>query len=536
MKYSISWNSGEIVTTDQRSLPHQESPLRLTTVDGVIDAIRTLAVRGAPAIGIAGAFAVVLSALHHGARTALAEGESAKSAPASGARSAGAPAEGTLAEGVLDEKAQEAVKADAARIAACRPTAVNLSWAVARVLERLPEGTAALLAEAQAILAEDAEANSAAARRAADLVEQLCPDRPLRALTHCNTGRLATAAGGTALGAILELAERGRIEEVLVDETRPLLQGSRLTAWELGEADVPYRLCVDSAAAFAMERGLVDVVLVGADRIARNGDVANKIGTYSLAVAAARHGIPVVVVAPESTVDETLGSGAGIVVEERSAEEVTAVAGTRTAPAGARAYNPAFDVTPGELVAAVVTEHRVLEPARDDLAAQVAAHTVLVPDHPVEGVDFQDLMPVYAQPRLVDRLARAVVARFRGEFDHVAGIEARGFLLGTAVAQAAGLPFVPLRKPGKLPPPVHSVEYALEYGTDTMELAHSALPLGARVLIVDDVLATGGTAAAAVKLVEQCGAAAAGCAVILEIAALAGRDRLSLPVFAVREV
>ncbi|WEH33230.1 S-methyl-5-thioribose-1-phosphate isomerase [Streptomyces sp. AM 4-1-1] len=526
MNYSISWNGGEVLTTDQRSLPHRASPLRLTTVDDVIDAIRTLAVRGAPAIGITGAFGVALSAFRHGAEGVLPDRVPAgRDQPGS-----------TSAAGALDERAQDAVRADAARIAACRPTAVNLSWAVARVLERLPEGPQAVLDEARAILAEDAEANSAAAHRAADLVEQLCPDRPLRALTHCNTGRLATAAGGTALGAILELAERGRIEEVLVDETRPLLQGSRLTAWELAEAEVPYRICVDSAAAFAMARGLVDVVLVGADRIARNGDVANKIGTYGLALAAARHGIPLVVVAPESTVDDRLETGGGIVVEERGAEEVTSVAGTRTAPAGAGVYNPAFDVTPGELVTAVVTERRVIEPAHDDLAARVAAHTAHVPDHPVPGIAFQDLMPVYARPRLVDRLARAVITRFRGRFDHVAGIEARGFLLGMAIAQAADRPFVPLRKPGKLPPPVHAVEYALEYGTDALELAEKALPAGARVLIVDDVLATGGTAAAAVKLVEQSGAVAVGCAVILELAGLGGRDRLSLPLFAVREV
>ncbi|MCX4823171.1 S-methyl-5-thioribose-1-phosphate isomerase [Streptomyces sp. NBC_01142] len=536
MKYSISWNGGAILTTDQRSLPHQESPLRLTTVDGVIDAIRTLAVRGAPAIGIAGAFGVALSALRHGAEGATAESATAEGAQGGDAQGGSATAEGSPAVGALDERAQAAVRADAARIADCRPTAVNLSWAVARVLTRLPEGPQAILAEAEAILAEDARANRAAARRAADLVEQLCPDRPLRALTHCNTGRLATAAGGTALGAILELAERGRIVEVLVDETRPLLQGSRLTAWELAEADVPYRICVDSAAAFAMAQGLVDVVLVGADRISRNGDVANKIGTYGLALAAARHGIPLVVVAPESTVDEALESGSGIVVEERRADEVTSVAGTRTAPAGAGVYNPAFDVTPGELVTAVVTESRVLEPARDDLAAQVAAHTVHIPDHPIEGVDFQDLMPVYTQPWLVDRLARAVITRFRGEFDHVAGIEARGFLLGMAIAQAAECSFVPLRKPGKLPPPVHAVEYELEYGTDTLELGEEALPAGARVLIVDDVLATGGTAAAAAKLVGQSGAVPAGCAVILELTGLAGRDRLSLPVFAVRAI
>ncbi|MGW7579422.1 S-methyl-5-thioribose-1-phosphate isomerase [Streptomyces sp. NPDC054765] len=231
-----------------------------------------------------------------------------------------------------------------------------------------------MLAEARAMLDEDIAVNRAAVARAADLVRTLGPDRPLRVLTHCNTGRLATAAVGTALGTIVELARRGRIEEVLVDETRPLLQGARLTAWELGEADVPYRLCVDSAAAAAMAQGLVDCVLVGADRIAANGDVANKIGTYGLAVAAARHGIPFVVVAPQSTWDPALADGSGIVVEERAPEEVTHVAGTGVAPVDARVYNPAFDVTPADLVTALVSENQTVRPrlARQRLAADLA--------------------------------------------------------------------------------------------------------------------------------------------------------------------
>lgn len=328
-RLSLTWDEGCVLAVDQRALPHEYRVLRLETVDQLIDAITSLAVRGAPAIGLAGALGVALSAHRHSS------------------------------DGRTDEAS---VKADAARLSAARPTAVNLAWAVRRAVGRLAAGPQAVLAEAVDMLEEDATVNRAAAVRAADLVQSLVPDRPVRILTHCNTGRLATAAVGTALGAIIELHERGRVAEVLVDETRPLLQGARLTAWELGEAGVPYRLCVDSAAAAAMARGLVDCVLAGADRIAANGDVANKIGTYGLAVAAARHGIPFVIVAPESTWDRGLADGSGIVVEERDSSEVTGFAGVEAAPAGAAVFNPAFDVTPADLVTAIVSEAQVFHP------------------------------------------------------------------------------------------------------------------------------------------------------------------------------
>ncbi|MEU3774627.1 S-methyl-5-thioribose-1-phosphate isomerase [Streptomyces sp. NPDC032472] len=338
---SLQWSDGAVLLVDQRALPHEYRQLRLESVDQLIDAVRSLAVRGAPAIGLAGALGVAMSAFRH------------------------------TRAGTVDEPA---VRADAARITSARPTAVNLAWAVERVLGSLGGGAQAVLDEALAMLDEDIAVNGAAIARAADLVLSLTADRPLRILTHCNTGRLATAALGTALGTIVELAGRGLVEEVLVDETRPLLQGARLTTWELAEAGVPYRLCVDSAAAAAMARGLVDVVLVGADRIAVNGDVANKVGTYGLSVAAARHGIPFIVVAPESTRDPELADGSGIVIEERSAHEVTHVAGSAVAPAGAGAYNPAFDVTPGELITAVVTEKETLRPGatRQRLGAELA--------------------------------------------------------------------------------------------------------------------------------------------------------------------
>ena len=317
---SIAWTDGTLVVIDQRALPRELRELRITTVDEVIDAIQTLAIRGAPALGVSGAFGVVLAAFAHAGDA-------------------------------------EKVKLEAARIASARPTAVNLAWGVQRALAKLPEGPQAVLAEAMEMLAEDARVNRTAATHAADLVQRLCPDRPLRILTHCNTGRLATTAFGTAMGALRVLQARGQIANVLVDETRPLLQGARLTAWELAEAGIPHRLTIDSAAAWAMATGQVDCVIVGADRIAADGSVANKIGTYALAVAAGRHGIPFIVVAPESTRDLATPTGHQIIVEQRAAAEITHVGGVATAPDGTAVFNPAFDVTPPELVTAIVTEN-----------------------------------------------------------------------------------------------------------------------------------------------------------------------------------
>lgn len=324
---SLVWDVDALVTIDQRGLPHEARQLRLGTVDEIIEAIETLAIRGAPAIGIAGAFGVVIATSAH------------------------------TVDGVVDEARAQA---EADRIAATRPTAVNLAWAVERVRTRIPAGADAVLAETLDMLAEDGRVNRAAAMHAADLVQRLCADRPLRVLTHCNTGRLATSAFGTAIGALRVLNERGAIENVLVDETRPLLQGARLTAWELAEAGISHRLIIDSAAAWAMATGQVDCVLVGADRVTANGDVANKIGTYAVALAAHRHGIPFIVVAPESTRDPNTATGRDIVVEERTAAEVTGFGGVATAPPNTEAFNPAFDVTPSELVTAVVTENGVV--------------------------------------------------------------------------------------------------------------------------------------------------------------------------------
>jgi methylthioribose-1-phosphate isomerase len=318
MRRTIDWAADAIEIIDQCALPGEYRTLTLRTVDELIDAVQRLAVRGAPALGAAGALGVALAA-----------------------------------------RAGGDVRAEAERVAKARPTAVNLSWGVARALAKLPDGADAVLAEALVLLDEDERLNRAASGHAAEVVLRECERRPLRLLTHCNAGRLATVGWGTALGVVWHLQERGLVESVLVDETRPLLQGARLTAWELHEAGVPYRVQPDGAAALAMARGMVDCVVVGADRIAANGDVANKIGTYGLAIAAAHHGIPFLVVAPSSTVDATLATGAGIVIEERAAEEVTHVGGVPIAPPGSAVFNPAFDVTPAALITAVVTEHGV---------------------------------------------------------------------------------------------------------------------------------------------------------------------------------
>jgi methylthioribose-1-phosphate isomerase len=323
MRRTVDWDGEAIIIVDQCALPHEYSLMRLTDVDSLIEAIQRLAVRGAPALGGAGALGVALLAAKYDPDT---------------------------------------VREQAERLAAARPTAVNLRWGVQQCLACLDDGPQAVLARAMEVLEEDERANWQASLHAAELIRQLCPRRPLRLLTHCNAGRLATVAWGSALGVVRHLAAAGEVEYVLADETRPLLQGARLTAYELAEMGVAYRVCPDSAAAAAMSLGMVDAVVVGADRIAANGDVANKIGTFSVALAAARHAVPFIVVAPQSTVDDTLSSGDAIPIEQRADAEVTHFAGHRIAPQGAQAFNPAFDVTPADLVTAIVTQHRVWRP------------------------------------------------------------------------------------------------------------------------------------------------------------------------------
>jgi S-methyl-5-thioribose-1-phosphate isomerase len=263
------------------------------------------------------------------------------------------------------------------RLRGARPTAVNLARGVDRVAARRDAGLDAVEAEARAVLDEDVAANRAMARRGADLLDELCgPGQDgqagaggLRLHTHCNAGALACVEIGTALGVVQAVHDRDQLDHVYVDETRPLLQGARLTAWELDRMGASYRLVVDGAGPSLIARGLVDAVVVGSDRIAANGDVANKVGTYPLALAAARAGVPFVVVAPEATVDASTPDGGAIAIEDRDGDEVTVWEGRRLAAAGARAVNPAFDVTPADLVTAIVTEARVVFPSTGERPA-----------------------------------------------------------------------------------------------------------------------------------------------------------------------
>jgi methylthioribose-1-phosphate isomerase len=329
----VRWEDDRLVLIDQTRLPTEQVERACATWPEVAEAIRSLVVRGAPAIGVAAAFGVVLAVR----------------------ASRGRDRAGLQAD--LDE----AIKG----LAATRPTAVNLFWALDRMRRTaesasdLPAPALAdrLLAEAQAILAEDLAANRAMGAHGAALVPP-----GARVLTHCNAGALATAGYGTALGVIRAAHERGRLAMVWVDETRPVMQGSRLTAWELATEGIPHRLISDVAAGFVMKRGQVDLVVTGADRIAANGDTANKIGTYSVAVLARHHGIPFYVAAPCSTIDVSIPTGEAIVIEERAAAEVRGVAGRQTAPAASPVFNPAFDVTPAELITAIVTERGVVRP------------------------------------------------------------------------------------------------------------------------------------------------------------------------------
>jgi methylthioribose-1-phosphate isomerase len=319
---TIDWVDGAVEIIDQTALPGETLILRLTTVDELVAAVRRLAVRGAPAIGVAGAFGVALAA-----------------------RQFADDKEGLAAAVHLVENA--------------RPTAVNLARGARRAAERLTDGPDAVLAEAMRVRDEEVASCARMARLGADLVVALCGERT-RLLTHCNTGALATVAGGTALAVAFELHERGALASVVASETRPLLQGARLTAWELGRAGIPYRVAVDGAGPFLMARGEVDAVIVGADRVCANGDVVNKVGTYAHALGARAAGVPFIVVAPESTVDADTPSGDAVEIEDRGAAEVLSFRGVDSAPAGADAVNPAFDVTPHSLVTAIVTDQRVL--------------------------------------------------------------------------------------------------------------------------------------------------------------------------------
>jgi len=324
----ITWSDGRLRLLDQTRLPNEEVWLDVTDYLQVAEAIRTLSVRGAPAIGVAAAYGLALAAQ---ASRALDRDE------------------------LLVE-----LRAAAAELGATRPTAVNLTWALSRALAAAEAasdaGTVsrAVLEEAQRIEREDVAANQALGRLGAGFVRD-----GATVLTHCNAGSLATAGYGTALGVVRAAVEAGRRVRVIATETRPLLQGARLTAWELARDGIDCTLIVDGAAGALMRRGAIDLVITGADRIAANGDTANKIGTYTLAVLAKEHRLPFYIAAPTSTIDLSLLGGDDIPIEERAADEVTQSRGRRVAAEGVRVANPAFDVTPHALIEAIVTERGV---------------------------------------------------------------------------------------------------------------------------------------------------------------------------------
>jgi methylthioribose-1-phosphate isomerase len=337
----IEWLSGRVRLVDQARLPHVEAYLETADYRELAEAIRSLKVRGAPLLGITAAYGLALAARE--------------------------PSGGSL-EALLAQ-----LRRAADELRATRPTAANLTWALDRVL-RIAEGAPSVLAAVESVEAEALrihEEDVAVCRRiganGASLIESASS-----VLTHCNTGSLATGGYGTAFGVVRAAFDEGWLDHVYATETRPLLQGARLTAWELQREGIPHTLIVDSAAGSLMRRGRVEAVVVGADRIAANGDVANKIGTYSLAVLANENGVPFYVAAPTSTIDLDAREGEAITIEERAAAEVTSLAGTPIAPEGTPAVNPAFDVTPARYVSAIVTEAGIARaPYGETLAAQV---------------------------------------------------------------------------------------------------------------------------------------------------------------------
>lgn len=330
---TLDWSDGSIQLLDQTLLPRQELVLEVREVDDLVTHIQSLAVRGAMALGVAGALGMALAAVR-------------------------AVERGTDIDVALRDAAT--------KLSSSRPTAVNLSVGVEKVLRARSEGAGVgeLVATALAVRDADIQANLAIGLRGAEVLRGA-----RRILTHCNAGALAGVEHGTALSVVMALHREQQLEMVLVCETRPLLQGARLTAWELTRGEVEHRVIVDSAAAGLILAGEVDAVVVGADRIAANGDVANKVGTLGHALAAQRAGVPFLVAAPEDTIDARTASGADIPIEYRSEREVLVWDGHEIAPPTTRALNPAFDVTPADLVTAVVTERRTLRPANDHMVA-----------------------------------------------------------------------------------------------------------------------------------------------------------------------
>lgn len=327
---AIEWKENKIILLDQTELPISENYISYDSIADLVVAIQKLVVRGAPALGVTGAYGVVL-AMDEASRN-----------------------------GLSAEQLEKNI--DALRDA--RPTAVNLAWAVEKIRKHVAKGRDAVLAAAQELASEDKQSSTDMGNIGADWLINKLGAKPLTLLTHCNTGSLATTGTGTALGVIKEMHNRGYVKEVYADETRPLLQGSRLTAWELMKSEIPYRIEPDGAAAMAILSGRIDAALIGADRIAKNGDSANKIGSLSVALACHAAGIPFLVVAPESTVDRSIASGKDIHIEIRGDEELTHFKGLQVAPKGAKTFNPAFDVTPAKYISAVITELQAYEIAK----------------------------------------------------------------------------------------------------------------------------------------------------------------------------
>jgi methylthioribose-1-phosphate isomerase len=341
---TIEWKDGTVVMLDQRLLPNQEMYNSYPDYLGVAEAIRTMVIRGAPAIGVAAAMGIAL-----GVRNASAE---------------------TTED--LDREFEEVCRV----IGATRPTAVNLFWAVER-MKRVYRGARAagigkireaLIREAQRMHHEDIDAN----RKMGMIGQELIPDGS-SVLTHCNAGALATAGYGTALGVVRAAVEAGKRIRVYADETRPFLQGARLTAWELDKDNIPVTVITDNMAGHFMKKGAIDCVVVGADRIAANGDVANKIGTYSVAVLAKENGIPFFVAAPVSTVDLAVSDGEGIPIEERGEEEVRELQGVRLTPESVGVANPAFDITPHRYVNAIITDRGLAKPPFTEALRQLCS-------------------------------------------------------------------------------------------------------------------------------------------------------------------
>tara|TARA_R110002096_G_scaffold181301_13_gene358881 strand:- start:2761 stop:3810 length:1050 start_codon:yes stop_codon:yes gene_type:complete len=325
---AIEWRDRQLILLDQRRLPNAVEFLSIDTVSGTFDAIRDMVVRGAPAIGITAAYGVVLSALKH--------------------------------QQLDDGNARQQINTDIARLSTARPTAVNLAWALQRMQKCLQNQNSVCLnsleKEAIAIHQEDIAANKVMGELGASFM-----DAQSTVMTHCNAGALATGGYGTALGVIRSAFAHGKLEKVFANETRPWFQGSRLTAWELEQEQIPVNLICDSAAASALRAHHVDWIIVGADRVAANGDVANKIGTYSLAVLAKHMGKKFMVVAPTSTIDLNSASGDDIEIEQRDRQEVTNVGGNIMATEGAKVWNPVFDVTPAALIDVLITERGAVE-------------------------------------------------------------------------------------------------------------------------------------------------------------------------------